>query len=254
MAKQRMPPTPTAITPPLVEDRLNHLIETGKPKRRKDGGEYQIGLEEVILARHALLPAPTAQDSVGSRNRTSSRPPDSKHHDGITLTDAVWMGMLPTPQSYSQGNSKSMPGLTPLDIAVRPELAKHAERAKERRMGMLPTPRTTDVQAGRGAVQMGDGWYRPSRFLAAGEKVGQANLADVALMLPTPRSTDGEKGGPNQRGSKGDMALPMAVLHIDPTGSAGQMRLNPLLVSWMMGYPPGWLDVECPRSKPSATP
>jgi DNA (cytosine-5)-methyltransferase 1 len=187
----------------------------------------------TTLARHTdasgfgLLPTPTAQDSVGSRNRTSSRPPDSQHHDGITLTDAVWMGLL-----------------------------------------------------------------------------------------PTPRSTDGEKGGPNQRGSKGDMALPMAVLMLptpsaqlagenedylsslttkdgrpanleerayDPktgkhvqrtlnrvvkmgmlptpdevvtnqTGSAGPMRLNPLFVSWMMGYPPGWLDVECPRSKPSATP
>lgn len=30
-------------------------------------------------------------------------------------------------------------------------------------------------------------------------------------MLPTPRATDGTKGGPNQRGSSGDLMLPSAV-------------------------------------------
>jgi hypothetical protein len=51
--------------------------------------------------------------------------------------------LYPTPQAYSKGNSKSMPGITALDIAVRPELAKHAVRAKERRKGaieLIPTP------------------------------------------------------------------------------------------------------------------
>ena len=38
---------------------------------------------------------------------------------------------------------------------------------------MWPTPRTTDTHAGRGAVRMGDGWYRPSPALRG------ANLADV---------------------------------------------------------------------------
>lgn len=31
-------------------------------------------------------------------------------------------------------------------------------------------------------------------------------------MLPTPRATDGTKGGPNQRGSSGDLMLPSAVM------------------------------------------
>jgi hypothetical protein len=35
-------------------------------------------------------------------------------------------------------------------------------------------------------------------------------------LWPTPRSSDGEKGGPNQRGSKGDLMLPAAV-HQWPT-------------------------------------
>jgi hypothetical protein len=35
--------------------------------------------------------------------------------------------------------------------------------------------------------------------------------------LPTPRATDGTKGGPNQRGSSGDQMLPSAVMGFLPT-------------------------------------
>lgn len=37
-----------------------------------------------------LLPTPVAMDAVGARNATSSRQPDSRHHAGTTLTDAMW--------------------------------------------------------------------------------------------------------------------------------------------------------------------
>lgn len=40
-------------------------------------------------------------------------------------------------------------------------------------------------------------------------------------LLPTPRAGDGEKGGPNQRGSSGDLMLPSAVTHLLPTPMAG---------------------------------
>ncbi|SKS70893.1 Uncharacterised protein [Mycobacteroides abscessus subsp. bolletii] len=33
-------------------------------------------------------------------------------------------------------------------------------------------------------------------------------------LLPTPRATDGTKGGPNQRGSSGDLMLPSAVMRL----------------------------------------
>lgn len=36
---------------------------------------------------------------------------------------------------------------------------------------------------------------------------------------PSPRGSDGEKGGPNQRGSKGDQMLPSAVMWPTPKGS-----------------------------------
>lgn len=36
-------------------------------------------------------------------------------------------------------------------------------------------------------------------------------------LMPTPRATDGTKGGPNQRGSSGDLMLPGAVAQLLPT-------------------------------------
>lgn len=88
-------------------------------------------------------------------------------------------------------------------------------------------------------------------------------------LWPTPRATDGAHGGPNQRGSKGDLTRPSAVHHW-PTpsardwrsGKASQMTLdrnsrplnevvterdpqgggslNPTFVEWLMGWPIGW--------------
>lgn len=38
-----------------------------------------------------------------------------------------------------------------------------------------------------------------------------------STLLPTPRASDGTKGGPNQRGSSGDLMLPSAVARLLPT-------------------------------------
>lgn len=116
-------------------------------------------------------------------------------------------------------------------------------------IAMLPTPTASDhTGAGRGP-----------------QSTGAANLrtATVAL-LPTPRASDGAKGGPNQRGSAGDLALPAAVQperwgnwaravarHESrmgapapaPTevGMRGGQRLSPAFVEWMMMLPATWV-------------
>ena len=59
---------------------------------------------------------------------------------------------------------------------------------------------------------------------AGGNNTVSANRSSLSQMArkwlwPTPRSSDGEKGGPNQRGSKGDLMLPSAV-HRWPTPNA----------------------------------
>lgn len=111
---------------------------------------------------------------------------------------------------------------------------------------LLPTPRSSDTNG------------------AGAHGTGGPDLRTVAAMLPTPRATDGTKGGPNQRGSSGDLMLPSAVtaeqfgqyatavarheLMIgrpapSPTepGKNGNPRLSARFAEWMMAVPPGWI-------------
>ena len=92
---------------------------------------------------------------------------------------------------------------------------------------------------------------------------GALDLRTSVTMLPTPRATDGTNGGPNQRGSSGDLMLPSAVHHhwghyeaaitrhgdlVDrpappatETSPRGGKRLSPRFVEWMMCLPDGWV-------------
>ncbi len=65
----------------------------------------------------------------------------------------------------------------------------------------LPTPRTTDARD------------------AGVHGTGGLDLRTAVSLLPTPRASDGEKGGPNQRGSSGDLMMPSAALLL-PTPAA----------------------------------
>ncbi|MEV6331469.1 hypothetical protein [Streptomyces sp. NPDC051909] len=93
--------------------------------------------------------------------------------------------------------SSSSPGLpTP---RARDSRRKGFEDALPNVVALLPTPTASEAtgpgHAGRGGM----------------------NLRHTVTLLPPPRASDGEKGGPNQRGSKGDLALPSAVVHLLPT-------------------------------------
>ena len=108
----------------------------------------------------------------------------------------------------------------------------------------LPSPRTSDTN---GAGHHG---------------TGGPDLRTVVSIMPTPRATGGTKGGPNQRGSSGDVMLPSAVqdwreyepairrqeqafgypapLPTEPNKN-GKPRLSAEFSSWLMGLEPGWI-------------
>lgn len=122
---------------------------------------------------------------------------------------------------------------------------------------LLPTPRASDTgSAGRRA---GEGWRPPLSEVLLG-----SDARGVGSLLPTPRASDASKGGPNQRGSSGDLMLPSAVqpgrfgvyeaavrrqetafgmVTPDPTepGRLGKPRLAAPFCEWMMGLPRGWI-------------
>ena len=84
------------------------------------------------------------------------------------------------------------------------------DRAKD--VALLPTPSVADAMGGH-LTRSGD---RSTELLLPG--VARAHARGE--LLPTPRATDGTKGGPNQRGSSGDLMLPSAVMRLLPTPEA----------------------------------
>jgi hypothetical protein len=174
------------------------------------------------------VPTPTASDHI-SRKSTSSETLNYETNKTVSLDRFVTM--YPTPTTKA---NQMCPSMMSRGVACR-----------NLRSAMWPTPRTTDVQAGRGCVQIGNGLYRPSKALSAGRLVGGANLADAVQMLPTPTAQDASNnGGPSQYERN---SLPLNAV-------AGG-SLNPTWVEWLMGFPLGWtaLDAsETPSSRKSS--
>ncbi|MFF1795666.1 hypothetical protein ACFVXQ_15850, partial [Kitasatospora sp. NPDC058263] len=88
---------------------------------------------------------------------------------------------------------------------------------------LLPTPTVSEAtgtgHAGRGGMNLRHTVsLLPTPTAADGERTSatftRGNPTLSGALLPTPRATDGTKGGPNQRGSKGDLTLPSAAARI----------------------------------------
>jgi hypothetical protein len=104
--------------------------------------------------------------------------------------------LLPTPTARAYGSNQSASA----GAAARPSRATSAARL------LLPTPTVADS--------------RPAANATAGRRTpppgaSGTTLTDTARLLPTPRATDGAKGCPAQRGSKGDLTLPAAAVRLD---------------------------------------
>jgi DNA (cytosine-5)-methyltransferase 1 len=121
---------------------------------------------------------------------------------------------------------------------------------------LLPTPA---AQEPGGTIEQ----YHAGLKAHDGRESTFAPLSMAVQLLPTPRATDGTKGGPNQRGSSGDPMLPSAVQPErwgkyaeavtrwesltrpapDPTevGPRGNTRLSARFDEWHMGLPDGWV-------------
>ena len=84
------------------------------------------------------------------------------------------------------------------------------------------------VAADTGGVRRGQGWGAGSG--EAGSGWAHSDVAGRGL-LPTPRATDGTKGGPGQRGSSGDLILPSAVALL-PTPAVNDMCEGKTVEAW----------------------
>lgn len=128
----------------------------------------------------------------------------------------------------------------------------------ERRIGesgggaSLPTPSASSYGSNKGGAAGRMGKARPS-----------LETMPRQALWPTPKASDGQKGGPNSVHGNGSLSLPAAVRQwATPTsrdwksgshGAQGNSRplseqiggsLSPMWVEWLMGYPIGWTALE----------
>jgi DNA (cytosine-5)-methyltransferase 1 len=130
-----------------------------------------------------LLPTPVAADGSGSGRHNSEG-----HADTLPGT----VRLLPTPM-------------------CEPDTANGHARNLGKEARLLPTPAVNDMGAGK-TVESWDDWTgRMKAEHGNGNGHGKSLSIEAQRLLPTPRASDGEKGGPNQRGSSGDLMLPSAV-------------------------------------------
>jgi DNA (cytosine-5)-methyltransferase 1 len=150
-----------------------------------------------------------------TRNGVASERPTWEHRTGDTASSSL-LGTPRTSSSNGVGQyTESERGTrgrleAQVDLLLRTPTAQlavnggsqHPDKRKAGGHGptladeiehLLPTPRASDT--GTPGRRASEGWRPP--------------LSQV--LLPTPRATDGTKGGPNQRGSSGDLMLPSAV-------------------------------------------
>lgn len=136
-----------------------------------------------------LLPTPVARDGEGRGEGGEeywARKREQGWDKGMPLGAAVALLPTPTAAEATGAGSSGRDGGANLRTAVT----------------LLPTP----------GARLGDDRGAPSPETAQDRMdSGRRNLDDAVALLPTPRATDGVKGGPNQRGSRGDLALPAAV-------------------------------------------
>jgi len=116
------------------------------------------------------------------------------------------VSLLPTPKATNNENQQ-----TPRNGAVGygPNLGMA--------LSLLPTPTVQDASNTAGPSQL-------SR--------NSLPLNTLVTLFPTPRATDGTKGGPNQRGSSGDLMLPSAVTHLLPTPAVNDMGAGKTVEHW----------------------
>jgi DNA (cytosine-5)-methyltransferase 1 len=175
---------------------------------RMAGGRIYAAEDGPTAMAAGLLKTPTAQLAING----GSQHPDKRRAGGHgpTLADQVEHELLPTPTAREKGGRNARHGDT-----------GHGDDLPEAIM-YLPTPNATDGKGGNIPIgRMKDGRPRTA---------ADADLPAAVALLPTPRATDGTKGGPNQRGSSGDLMLPSAVMSLLPTPQATDGQGGPRAV------------------------
>jgi DNA (cytosine-5)-methyltransferase 1 len=158
-----------------------------------------------LLDQLRLFPTPTAISPNDGEDTTHWLARQARHRarrvngNGMGIPLSIAVRLLPTPTA---GDSHSS-AIQTVRNSGRPIPAGSTTLTDSVRM--LPTPIASDARTCTRRTQRGG----PS-------------LSDMTRLLPSPRATDGTKGSPAQRGSKGDLMLPSAIIRLLTTPAGNQ--------------------------------
>tara|TARA_R110000822_G_scaffold9781_8_gene37559 strand:- start:106 stop:900 length:795 start_codon:yes stop_codon:yes gene_type:complete len=201
-------------------------------------------------------PTPIAGDSVAARNNTANRGPTAKKaHSGNTLTDMIWKreGEWPTPSAQGSAGETSPDLVRKGAKLVNTKTGRVLQTNLATEAKIWPTPNSNllnDAETPESFLKRQAKWsHKYHNSMPLGVKV---------KTWPTPGAADGEKmplqhkgGNPTLEGaaraSSTSPPAPKETGQESPKNSG--LRLNPLFVEWLMGFPSGWISFE-----PSAMP
>jgi hypothetical protein len=184
-------------------------LETWKHQVIVARGEYSARLKSALRIRESgcsssdAWPSPDARDSHPEGEQAGLRRLEKWGTCGLQTAANLW----PTPDVPNGGRA-----LAP-EIAAnkgqKPDGTK-AQVGLQNAVNLWPTPRSSPNENRQ---------TKPSPSQVAG-KHGKNLATEASQNWSTHRSSDGEKGGPNQRDSSGSQPLPAQVVSARPTPSA----------------------------------
>lgn len=169
-----------------------------------------------IQAEQAMWPTPDV--CSGDRDMSKVDPqrqkrPDTKVTIGLPTAAGLWL----TPNVPNGGRSVSEALVQSKGMTPEGE-KKTVGLESQTRYWATPTASPNSNRGSKMAPSHGDG-----HGLVLAGQAGQWEPSEaessVGLAWPTPRGTDGTKGGPNQAGSKGDLMLPSAAAQFLPVSA-----------------------------------
>ena len=244
----------------------NIIFQTPYNMETSKNSTRQLTLDELISSQEGSPANPTQSQESDSERKTSATCGqrccalfESVHPVGSWAR--TFAGLLVGMEGWSSRRCALTWKLvgTPYNRLYFLLQVSHLAPTEETESGLLPTPRTVDVEGGAvsNVKNDGKGWYREN---AKGERWG-VKLRDVVEsgMLPTPNAFDWNT-------ARSPEALAEAKAKYGSTlqdtlrQRAGQgSQLSPLFVEEMMGFPKNWTaspfqSGDENQSKPTGTP
>lgn len=225
--------TAVALLPtPEASDGLGGRVSSEYGGERPSGAKRAVTLATAVQHRvepvDLLLPTPavndmgegkTVEDWDGWTDRMKAEHGNGNGHGKSLAIEA--QRLLPTPRVGANRASRgALTGTSPGCVGRHAGQwsAPGLEQAVELAAGILPREyESWDEVRGASADMQPDLLPTPTSRDTKGHNQRQDDTCLTGALLPTPRATDGTKGGPNQRGSSGDLMLPSAAVRLMPT-------------------------------------